>query len=76
MSQPIMSDIEGLTKVVPFSRRGFMTAAGAAAAGYTLAAGPVRADAIHTSAEGLNAGMSKVAVRAATCRFISPSPKV
>jgi carboxymethylenebutenolidase len=62
VSQPLMSDIEGLTKVVPFSRRGFMTAAGAAAAGYTLAAGPVRADAIHTSAEGLTAGMSKVAV--------------
>ena len=62
MSQPIMSDIEGLTKVAPLSRRGFMTTAGAAAAGYTLAAGPVRADAIHTSAEGLNAGMAKVAV--------------
>ena len=60
--QPLMSDIEGLTKVAPLSRRGFMTAAGAAAAGYTLAAGPVRADAIHTSAEGLNAGMAKVAV--------------
>jgi carboxymethylenebutenolidase len=40
-----MSDVEGLTKVAPLSRRGFMTAAGAAAAGYTLAAGPVRADA-------------------------------
>ncbi len=62
MSQPIMSDIEGLTKVAPLSRRGFMTTAGAAATGYTLAAGPVRADAIHTSAEGLNAGMAKVAV--------------
>ena len=62
MSQPIMSDIEGLSKVVPFSRRGFMTAAGAVAAGYTLAAGPVRADAINTSAEGLNAGDAKVAV--------------
>ena len=32
-----------------------MTAAGAVAAGYTLAAGPVRADAINTSAEGFNA---------------------
>ncbi len=61
-SQPSMSDIEGLTKVAPLSRRGFMTTAGAAAAGYTLAAGPVRADAIHTSAEGLNTGMAKVAV--------------
>ncbi|MEJ0051312.1 MAG: dienelactone hydrolase family protein [Methylovirgula sp.] len=61
-SQPIMSDIEGLTKFAPLSRRGFMTAAGATAAGYTLAAGSVRADAIHTSAEGLDAGMAKVAL--------------
>lgn len=62
-TQPLMSDIEGLTKVAPLSRRGFMTTAGAAAAGYTLAAGPVRADAIQTSTEGLNAGEAKVAVR-------------
>ncbi len=62
MSQMPMSDIVGLTKAAPLSRRGFMTAAGAAAAGYTLAAGPVRADAIHTSAEGLDAGEAKVAV--------------
>ena len=38
----------------PFSRRGFfMTASAAAAAGYTLAAGPVRADAIKTDTNGL-----------------------
>jgi carboxymethylenebutenolidase len=57
------SDIVGLSKVMPpLSRRGFMTASAAAAAGYTLAAGPVRADAIHTDANGLNAGDAKVAV--------------
>jgi carboxymethylenebutenolidase len=39
----IPSDILGLTKATPVSRRGFMTASAAAAAGYTLAAGPVNA---------------------------------
>ena len=29
------SDVVGLTKTAPFSRRGFMTATAAAAAGYT-----------------------------------------
>jgi carboxymethylenebutenolidase len=56
------SDIAGMTKAAPFSRRGFMTAAAAAAAGYTLAAGEVRADAITTSTDGLDAGDAKVAV--------------
>ena len=37
------SDVVGLTKVAPVSRRGFMSATAAVAAGYTLAAGPVRA---------------------------------
>ena len=32
-------DVVGLTKVAPFSRRGFMTASAAITAGYTLAAG-------------------------------------
>jgi carboxymethylenebutenolidase len=50
------SDIDGLTKAAPLSRRGFMTAAGAAAAGYTLAAGLVRADIITTDTSGLTAG--------------------
>jgi len=50
------SDIEGLTKVAPLSRRDFMSAATAAAAGYTLAAGPVRADVIKTDTAGLKAG--------------------
>jgi carboxymethylenebutenolidase len=52
----LAQDIEGLSKPAPFSRRGFMTAAAATAAGYTLAAGPVRADVIHTPLDGLSAG--------------------
>jgi carboxymethylenebutenolidase len=57
------SDIEGLAKMVPpLSRRGFMTSSAAAAAGYTLAAGPVRADAIKTDTNGLTAGDAKVKV--------------
>jgi carboxymethylenebutenolidase len=58
------SDVEGLAhQVDPLSRRGFfMTAAAATAAGYTLAAGPVRADAIHTDTNGLTAGDAKVKV--------------
>ncbi len=43
----IPSDIIGLNKAAPVSRRNFfMTVSAAAAAGYTLAAGPVRAEAI------------------------------
>src|SRR5438874_9445584 len=63
-AQPtLMSDIVGLAKMMPpLSRRGFMTASAAAAAGYTLAAGPVRADAIKTDTNGLNAGDGKVPV--------------
>src|SRR6185295_17958095 len=45
------------------SRRGFfMTAASASAAGYTLAAGPVRAQAIQTDTAGLTVGDAKVKV--------------
>jgi carboxymethylenebutenolidase len=45
------------------SRRGFFLAASAAtAAGYTLAAGPVRADAIQTDNAGLTVGEAKVKV--------------
>src|SRR5215470_2265868 len=67
MSAPqpkLASDIEGLTRQTdPLSRRGFfMTASAAAAAGYTLAAGPVRAEAIHTDTSGLTAGDAKVKV--------------
>jgi carboxymethylenebutenolidase len=58
------SDIEGLAKQVdPLSRRGFfMTSSAALAAGYTLAAGPVRAQAIQTDTNGLRVGDAKVAV--------------
>src|SRR5271155_2719862 len=55
-------DVIGLTKVAPFSRRGFMTASAPPAAGYTLAAGPVRADVITTSPDGLDAGDIKIKV--------------
>ncbi len=56
------SDVIGLTKVAPFSRRGFMTASAAVTAGYTLAAGPVRADVIKTDTSGLAAGDAKIKV--------------
>jgi carboxymethylenebutenolidase len=57
------SDVIGLSKVMPpLSRRGFMTSSAAAAAGYTLAAGPVRADAIHTDTNGLTAGDTRIKV--------------
>jgi carboxymethylenebutenolidase len=61
--QKLPSDVIGLSKVLPpLSRRGFMSSSAAAAAGYTLAAGPVRADAIQTDTKGLKAGMADVAV--------------
>ena len=56
------SDVIGLTKVAPLSRRGFMTASAAVTAGYTLAAGPVRADVIKTDTDGLTAGDTKIKV--------------
>jgi carboxymethylenebutenolidase len=56
------SDVIGLTKTAPFSRRGFMTASAAVAAGYTLAAGPVRADVIQTDTNGLTAGEARIKV--------------
>lgn len=56
------SDVVGLTTVAPFSRRGFMTASAAVAAGYTLAAGPVRADVIKTDTDGLTVGDAKIKV--------------
>ena len=56
------ADVIGLTKVAPFSRRGFMTASAAVTAGYTLAAGPVRADVIKTDTSGLTTGDAKIKV--------------
>src|ERR1700749_1837746 len=58
----LTSDVVGLTKAAPLSRRGFMTASAAVTAGYTLAAGPVRADVITTSTDGLDAGDIKIKV--------------
>jgi len=56
-------DIIGLVTPPPVSRRNFfMTASAAAAAGYTLAAGPVRAQAITTDTTGLKAGDATVKV--------------
>ena len=57
------SDFIGLSKVMPpLSRRGFMSSSAAAAAGYTLAAGPVRAEVIKTDTEGLETGDAKIKV--------------
>jgi carboxymethylenebutenolidase len=62
-AEPILTaDIIGLTKTAPFSRRGFMTASAAVAAGYTLAAGPVRAEVITTDTTGLDVGTAKIKV--------------
>ena len=62
-AEPILTqDVVGLTKPAPVSRRGFMTASAAVAAGYTLAAGPVRADVIKTDTSGLTAGDTKIKV--------------
>jgi carboxymethylenebutenolidase len=59
----IMSDFIGLKQMFSaLSRRRFMTGSAAAAAGYTLAAGPVRADVIHTDTQGLTAGDAVVKV--------------
>jgi carboxymethylenebutenolidase len=58
----LASDIEGVTKTAPLSRRGFMTASATIAAGYTLAAGPVRAQAITTDTAGLKAGDAQAKV--------------
>jgi carboxymethylenebutenolidase len=64
-AQPKLApDIEGLAhQVDPLSRRGFfMTASAAAAAGYTLAAGPVRAQVVTTDTTGLTVGDANVKV--------------
>ncbi len=73
--ETLASDIEGLTKAAPFSRRGFMTAAAATAAGYTLAAGDVRADVIKTDTAGLDAGDAKIGVAGGEMPGYSARPK-
>lgn len=62
--RPMTADFVGLAGVAPpLTRRIFMSASAAVAAGYTLAAGPVRAEAIHTDTNGLTAGMVKIKVK-------------
>ena len=58
----LASDVVGLTRTAPLSRRGFMAASAATAAGYSLAAGPVRADAITTDTDGLDTGNAVIKV--------------
>jgi len=58
----LASDIAGLIKTALLSRRDFMSASAAAAAGYTLAAGPVRAEAIQTDTSGIDTGDAKIKV--------------
>lgn len=59
----ITPDVVGVSQQLPVSRRGFMTASAAAAAGYTLAAGPIQAQTIVTTdTAGLTAGMVKIKV--------------
>jgi carboxymethylenebutenolidase len=58
--EQMASDIIGLLRRAFLSRRRFMSTSAAAAAGYTLAAGPVNAAAIHTDSEGLDTGTAKI----------------
>ena len=60
--ETLTPDVIGLTKLAPLSRRGFMSASAAVAAGYTLAAGPVRADVVKTDTHGLTAGDARIKV--------------
>ncbi len=71
----LTSDIAGMTKAAPFSRRGFMTAAAATAAGYTIAAGEVRAEAIHTDTAGLDTGDAAIAARGGEMPVYFARPK-
>src|SRR5262245_43778311 len=76
LQRKLMSDIEGMANTAPdLSRRDFfMSASAAAAAGYTLAAGPVRAEVIKTDTSGLAAadGMIKVADGEMPCYAATP----
>ncbi|MFT3731951.1 MAG: dienelactone hydrolase family protein [Hyphomicrobium sp.] len=56
----VASDFIGLVRRAKLSRRRFMTASAAAAAGYTLAAGPVNATAITTDSKGLETGTARI----------------
>lgn len=61
-ARALPSDIVGLTKTAPLSRRGFMTASAATTAGYALAGGPVRAEPVKTDAIGLATNEVRIAV--------------
>lgn len=71
----LASDIVGLSRAAPASRREFMTAAAATAAGYTLAAGPVRAQAIATDTAGLDIREDKVKVARGDMPVYMAQPK-
>ena len=62
MSFETSAQQNGLPPGAAVSRRDCLTSAAAAALGYTLAAGPVRAAAIKTGTDGLSAGTAKVTV--------------
>jgi carboxymethylenebutenolidase len=57
----VTSDFLGLIRRAKLSRRRFMTTSAAAAAGYTLAAGPVNATAITTDSKDLITGTTSIA---------------
>src|SRR3977135_1873003 len=62
-AEPLLTaDVIGLTPVAPCCRCGVMTASAVVTGGYTLAAGPVRADVIKTDTDGLTAGDAKIKV--------------
>jgi len=56
-------------------RRDCLTSLAAAALGYTLAAGPVRAGVIKTGTEGLSAGAATIPVSGPKCRPIMLGPR-
>jgi carboxymethylenebutenolidase len=63
MSVEIAVPKDEISHGAAFSRRDCLTSVAAAAMGYTLAAGPVRAAAIKTDTEGLSAGTAKIKVQ-------------
>ncbi len=71
----LASDVIGLTRVAAASRRQFMGAAAVAAAGYTLAAGPVRAEAISTDTSGLDITETTIKVAEGDMPVYAASPK-
>lgn len=71
----LASDIIGLTRAAPASRREFMSVTAAAAAGYTLAAGPVRAEPISTDTAGLDIREATVKVAEGDMPVYMAEPK-